>query len=81
MPHCYEHPNHLVLLPRSMCAILAQQREPLTVLQTKGLSLEEINGLFGDETIVTITRITESERAELDAIIESKGLKVSLENA
>lgn len=51
------------------------------MLQTKGLSLEEINGLFGDETIVTITRITESERAELDAIIESKGLKVSLENA
>lgn len=41
--------------------------------------MEEINGLMGDETIVTIITISESERAQLGAVIESKGLSVSEE--
>ncbi|KAF4631073.1 hypothetical protein G7Y89_g7062 [Cudoniella acicularis] len=34
--------------------------------ETKGLSLEEINGLFGDDVVVNLTHITEEERLALE---------------
>jgi hypothetical protein len=36
-------------------------------LQTKGLSLEEINALFGDEVVVHFADATETQRHELAA--------------
>jgi hypothetical protein len=36
-------------------------------LQTKGLSLEEINALFGDEVVVNFANATEKERRDLAA--------------
>jgi hypothetical protein len=35
--------------------------------QTKGISLEEINGKFGDEVIVYFTQISDEENAKLEA--------------
>lgn len=40
--------------------------------ETKGLSLEEVNGLFGDEVVVQLTHITEEERAKLDERIDAR---------
>ncbi len=40
---------------------------PFLSLQTKGLSLEEINALFGDEVVVHFADATESQRHELAA--------------
>ncbi len=37
--------------------------------QTKGLSLEEINGKFGDEVVVPFTTTTEKQRASLEAAV------------
>ncbi|OAL44212.1 general substrate transporter, partial [Pyrenochaeta sp. DS3sAY3a] len=37
--------------------------------ETKGLSLEEINGIFGDEVPVQLTHISKEERVKLDAAI------------
>lgn len=37
--------------------------------QTKGLSLEEINGKFGDEVVVHFADATEKERTELQATV------------
>ena len=34
--------------------------------ETKGLSLEEINELFGDKVVVHLTHISDEEKAELD---------------
>ena len=39
--------------------------------ETKGLSLEEINELFGDAVVVHLTHISDEEKAELDAKIEA----------
>jgi hypothetical protein len=39
-------------------------------LERKGLSLEEINGLFGDKVAVQLTHLTEAERAALDETIQ-----------
>lgn len=39
--------------------------------ETKGLSLEEINELFGDSVVVHLTHITDEEKAELDAKIQA----------
>jgi hypothetical protein len=38
--------------------------------ETKGLSLEEIGALFGDEVVLDISHLSEKERAELDERIE-----------
>lgn len=38
--------------------------------ETKGLSLEEIGALFGDEVVLDISHLPEKERAELDERIE-----------
>lgn len=45
-------------LPGSPCA---------NWLQTRGLSLEEINGLFGDTVAVRLTHLTAEEKDVLDA--------------
>jgi hypothetical protein len=37
--------------------------------QTRGLSLEEINGLFGDTVAVRLTHLTEEEKNVLDATV------------
>lgn len=37
------------------------------MIQTKGLSLEEINGKFGDEVIVYLTHTSEKESTKLGA--------------
>ena len=37
--------------------------------ETKGLSLEEINEMFGDEVVVHITHISDEEKRKLDAQI------------
>ena len=37
--------------------------------KTKGLSLEEVGEIFGDEVILHITHITDVERAKLDTAI------------
>lgn len=34
--------------------------------ETKGLSLEEINELFGDDVVIHLTHISDEEKAELD---------------
>lgn len=39
--------------------------------ETKGLSLEEINELFGDAVVVHLTHISDEEKAELDATIKA----------
>lgn len=39
--------------------------------ETKGLSLEEINELFGDAVVVHLTHISDEEKAELDAKIKA----------
>lgn len=36
------------------------------VKQTKGLSLEEINEIFGDEVVVHITDVGENDKSKLD---------------
>jgi hypothetical protein len=38
--------------------------------ETKGLSLEEIGALFGDEVALDLSRLSESERQELDERLE-----------
>jgi hypothetical protein len=38
--------------------------------ETKGLSLEEIGALFGDEVALDISHLSERERAELDERLE-----------
>jgi hypothetical protein len=38
--------------------------------ETKGLSLEEIGALFGDEVVMDISHLSEKERAELDERLE-----------
>lgn len=38
----------------------------LTLLQTKGLSLEEVNGIFNDTVAVRLTNLTGEERDALD---------------
>lgn len=38
----------------------------LTTSKTKGLALEEINALFGDEVVVDLTHMTTEARAEFD---------------
>jgi hypothetical protein len=38
--------------------------------ETKGLSLEEIGALFGDEGALDISHLSEKERAELDERLE-----------
>jgi MFS family permease len=43
--------------------------------ETKGLSLEEINGLFGDEVLVQLTHITTTEHAALQETLEGKEQK------
>jgi hypothetical protein len=41
--------------------------------ETKGLSLEEVGALFGDQVAVDLTHMTEEERRKLDdEIIEDK---------
>ena len=45
----------------------------LTKIQTKGLSLEEINEKFGDTVEVHITHITDEERAKLDVVVLAGG--------
>ncbi|PVH71473.1 general substrate transporter [Cadophora sp. DSE1049] len=40
--------------------------------ETKGLSLEEINGLFGDKVVVQLTHPTDAEREGLDSAIETR---------
>lgn len=45
-------------LPSTLCA---------NWLQTRGLSLEEINGLFGDTVAVRLTHLTAEEKDVLDA--------------
>jgi len=40
--------------------------------ETKGLSLEEINGRFGDEVIVHFTDATEKQRQELEAQVQAE---------
>ena len=37
--------------------------------ETKGLSLEEINELFGDEVVIHLTHISDEEKAKLDEVI------------
>lgn len=37
--------------------------------ETKGLSLEEVGALFGDEVAMDITHLSEEDRAALDAKI------------
>lgn len=39
------------------------------LLQTKGLSLEEVNELFGDEVVVHLTHISDEEKVQLDNAI------------
>lgn len=39
------------------------------VNQTKGLSLEDINGKFGDEVVVHFQDATEKQRVDLEAIV------------
>lgn len=39
--------------------------------ETKGLSLEEINEVFGDSVVVHLTHISDEEKAELDAKIKA----------
>lgn len=41
--------------------------------QTKGLSLEEINGRFGDEVVVHFADATEKQRANLEASVLAEG--------
>lgn len=41
--------------------------------QTKGLSLEEINGKFGDEVVVHFADANEKERTELQATVMREG--------
>ena len=41
--------------------------------QTKGLSLEEINGRFGDEVVVHFADATEKQRASLEATMLGGG--------
>ena len=38
--------------------------------ETKGLSLEEIGALFGDEVVLDISHLSEKERAEFDERLE-----------
>lgn len=45
--------------------ILEQPANPAPTVQTKGLSLEEINGKFGDEVVVHFADATEKEREAL----------------
>lgn len=40
--------------------------------QTKGLSLEEINGCFGDEVVVHFADATEKQRASLEATMRAE---------
>lgn len=40
--------------------------------ETKGLSLEEIGGKFGDDVAVRITDISEEQRAQLDKKVEAE---------
>jgi hypothetical protein len=53
----------------------------LLLPQTKGLSLEEINGRFGDEVIVHFADATEKQRKNLTAAVlaedEEKGVAPS----
>ena len=37
--------------------------------ETKGLSLEEVGALFGDEVALDVTHLTDQEQQELDAAI------------
>ena len=43
-----------------------------TKTQTKGLSLEEINGKFGDEVVVHFADATEKQRANLEAMMSAE---------
>ena len=36
-------------------------------VQTKGLSLEEINGIFGEEVTVKLTRLNDEEKVEKES--------------
>lgn len=44
----------------------------LSQLQTKGLSLEEINGRFGDEVVVHFGDATDKQRATLEETINAE---------
>jgi MFS family permease len=49
--------------------------------ETKGLSLEEINAIFGDQVAVDITHLTQEERDALDqGILNEKGGITSIEH-
>ena len=48
--------------------------------ETKGLSLEEINAIFGEEVAVDISHLTVEERAALDeGILHEKGGATQIE--
>lgn len=49
--------------------------------ETKGLSLEEINAIFGEEVAVDISHLTEEQRRALDeGILHEKGGVMSVEH-
>ncbi|RDW68215.1 hypothetical protein BP5796_08872 [Coleophoma crateriformis] len=55
-------------------AVLAVPAIYLLCPETKGLSLEEINGLFGDEVVVKITGVSDEERVKLEKAVEGDRL-------
>lgn len=48
--------------------------------ETKGLSLEEIGAVFGDEVAVHLTDLTEEERKDLDKVIAADDSAIHLEH-
>jgi len=48
--------------------------------ETKGLSLEEIGAVFGDEVVVHLTDLTDEERKELDKVIAADRTIMHLEH-
>lgn len=46
----------------------------LTFMKTKGLSLEEINGIFNDQVVVRLTDLTQEEKAALDDQVRHSNL-------
>lgn len=48
--------------------------------ETKGLSLEEISALFGDEVAVDVSNMTQEQRDELDSKILARGSFLAIEH-
>jgi hypothetical protein len=49
----------------------------LTASQTARLSLEEINEVFGDRTVINLTNATEEEKKRIDETIKEKDTHVT----